>query len=171
MISRLINLYKKFFLSDEKYARSIGVTIGKQCSIATRYFGSEPYLIVIGDNVQITNNVRFANHGAGWVLRRKYPEFDCFGKIVIGNNVYIGNNSMIMPGVVISDNVIVGAGSVVTKSIEENCVVAGNPARVIGTVFEFEKKMLPYNLNTKKMSYYQKKEYLSSLNEDKFIKK
>lgn len=171
MFGRILNLYKKIFWSDEKFARSIGVKIGKDCSIATRNFGSEPYLISIGDNVQITNDVRFATHGAGWVLRKKYPKFDCFGKISIGNNVYIGNCVLIMPGVSVGDNVIIGAGSVVTKSIPDNTVVAGNPAKILTTIEEYENKMISFNLDTKQMNYQEKKEFLTKLSEEKFIKK
>lgn len=171
MIGRLQNLYKKIFWSDEKFARSIGVSIGSGCSIATRNFGSEPYLITIGNHVQITNDVKFATHGASWVLRDKYPNFDCFGKITVGNNVYIGNCVLIMPGVTIGNNVIVGAGAVVTKSIPDHSIVAGNPAKIISTIADYEAKMTAYNLDTKKMNYQEKKDYLLSLNDDKFIKK
>lgn len=83
--------------------------IGKGCAIGTIKFGSEPYLIEIGDYVQVTTDVSFSTHGGGWVFRRKHPKFDFFGKITIGNNVYIGNRAMIMPGVTIGNNVIIGA--------------------------------------------------------------
>lgn len=171
MIGRIKNLYKKIFWSDEKFARSIGVKIGSDCSIATRSFGSEPYLITIGNNVQITNDVRFATHGAAWVLRNKYPNFDCFGKITVGDNVYLGNCALVMPGVTIGNNVIVGAGAVVTKSIPDNSIVAGNPAKILGTFADYETKMVPFNLDTKKMNYQEKMNYLLSLHDDKFIKK
>lgn len=49
----------------------------------------------------------------------------------IGKRVFIGMNSIIMPGVTIGDEVVVGAGSIVTKSVPSNCIVAGNPARII----------------------------------------
>ena len=171
MIKKLINAYRKNFWTAERYAKHIGVKIGKGCSIATRYFGSEPYLITIGNHVQITMDVRFSTHGATWILRRKYKDFDCFGKIVVGDNVYIGNCAIILPGITIGDNVIVGAGSVVTKSIPNNTIVAGNPAKIIGNSDEFESKMIPFNVNTKGVGYQAKKALLLSLSEDKFVKK
>jgi len=139
--------------------------------IATKYFGSEPYLVSIGNHVQITNDVKFFTHGGGWVFREKYPDFDTFGKIVIKNNVYIGNNALIMPGVTIGNNVIIGSGTVVTKSVNDGDIVAGNPGKVIGNINDFETKLLPFNVNTKKHSYKKKKEFLLNLSEDKFIKK
>lgn len=94
-----------------------------------------------------------------------------FGKIKIGSNVYIGNNSLIMPGVSIGNNVIVAAGSVVTKSIPSNSIVGGNPAQIIGDIDSFKKRMKKYDLQTKGMRYESKRHYLLSLPEDKFIKK
>lgn len=67
----------------------------------------------------------------GNVVRCQIPDFDIFGKITIGDWVYIGNNSLIMPGVTIDNNVLVASGSVVTKSVPAGVVVAGNPARII----------------------------------------
>lgn len=170
-MKKILYILKLIFWSKEKYAKKEGVTIGKNCWIATRQFGSEPYLITIGNHVQITENVRFFTHGGGWVLRNKYPSFDLFGKIKIGNNVYIGNSSLIMPGITVGNNVIIGAGSVITKSVPDGVIVAGNPARVIGTINDYERKILKYNLNSKGMNYNKKKKYLLSLEEDKFIKR
>lgn len=171
MFSKLMSFYRKIFWTDEKYARYIGVSIGERCSIATRVFGSEPYLIEIGDHVQITSGVRFFNHGAAWVLREKNPSVDFFGKIKIGNNVYIGNNALILPGVTIGNNVIVAAGSVVTKSIPNDVVVGGNPAKILKSIEGFEKDILAFDLSTKGKNSVEKKTILMNTPDEKFIKK
>ena len=171
MIKRIINYSRRMLWSSEKYARFLGVKIGENCSIDTHFFGSEPYLIEIGNHVQITSDVRFFNHGGSWVFREKYPKMDVFGKIKIGNNVYMGNCSMILPGVTIGDNVIIGAGSIVTKSIPSGKIVAGNPAKIIGEIDNLEIKMISFNLNSKDHSYLQKKNFLLRLDDKLFLKK
>lgn len=171
MINIIKRIYQKYFWSNEKYARSLGVTIGHNCEIFTRYFGAEPYLIEIGNHVQITRDVRFFNHGSAWVFRDKEPDLDFFGKIYIGNNVYIGSCSLILPGVTIGDNVIIAAGSVVTKSFSSNTIVGGNPAREIGNIDDYLLKIRKYNTRTKGMSAERKRDILLNLDENNFIKK
>ena len=109
--------------------------------------------------------------GGGRIARDKYPQFDCFGKVKIGDYVYIGTCSLIMPGVTIGNNVLVAAGSVVTKSIPDNVVVGGNPASIICSIDEYIERNMPYNLNSKGMTAKAKKELLLSLPEEKFIRK
>ncbi len=171
MLKGLIRKLKIRIWGNEKYARSLGVKIGKNCNIQIINFGSEPYLVSIGNHVQITTGTKIFTHGGGWVYRDKYPNLDFFGKVEIKDNVYIGNNCLIMPGVTIHSNVIVAAGTVVTKSIPEGSIVGGNPGRIIGTIYEFEKKIIEYNLNTKGLNYNEKKALLESTSEEKFIKK
>ena len=65
MFKYISSVYWRFFVSPEKYARHIGVRIGKNCLIATRNWSSEPYLISIGNNVQLTHNVSIHTHGGG----------------------------------------------------------------------------------------------------------
>ena len=89
------------------------------------WIAAKPYLISVSNRCQITKDVKFFTHGGSNVVRDLDPSFDCFGKIKIGNNVYIGNNSLVMPGVTVGDNVLIAAGSVVTKSVPSNCVVGG----------------------------------------------
>ncbi len=62
---RLIDLYWRFLVSPEKYLRHIGVNIGKHCFISTREMTGEPYLITIGNNVQVTRGVAIHCHGGG----------------------------------------------------------------------------------------------------------
>lgn len=100
-----------------KWARRLGVKVGDKTMISQDVsFSSEPYLITIGNHVQVTHSVSFYTHGGGQVARRFYPDFDCFGKIFVGDWVYIGSNSLIMPGVTLGEGTLVAAGSVVTKS-------------------------------------------------------
>lgn len=164
-------LYWRFVATPEKYARHIGVKIGKGCFISTRDWSTEPYLVTIGDFCQITRGVKIFTHGGGQAVRSIIPDFDCFGKVTIGNYVYIGNDALIMPGVTICDNVLVAAGSVVTKSIPEGVVVGGNPARIICRIDDYLKKNLQYNTASKGMTRNQKKKMLLLLEESKFVKK
>ena len=109
--------------------------------------------------------------GGGNVIRNQIPDFDAFGKVVIGNWVYIGSGSQIMPGVTIEDNVLVAAGSIVTKSIPSGSIVAGNPAKIIGRTSDYIYRNLKYNLHSKMMKPADKKKYLLSLDEHYFINK
>ncbi len=70
---------------------------------------------------------------------------DKVGVICVGNNVFIGNNSILLPGVIIGDNYIIGAGSVVSKNVPENSVVAGNPAKVIMSFSEYADKCVTHS--------------------------
>jgi acetyltransferase-like isoleucine patch superfamily enzyme len=132
------NVHKVF----EKY---YGVKIGANSRFTGKKisFGSEPYLIEIGNNVTITPGVKFQTHDGGVALfRKEYPGLNVFGRIKIGNNVFIGEDVMIMYGVTIGDNVVIGARSVVTKDIPSNSLAVGIPARVIKTLDEYMKSSL-----------------------------
>lgn len=90
--------------------------------------------VSIGDNVMFAPNVQLysATHPIEANSRNSGKEL---GKpISIGNNVWVGGNSTICPGVTLGDNVVVGAGSVVTKSFPDDVVIAGNPAKIIKTI-------------------------------------
>ena len=152
-------------------ARHMGVTIGKNCLIDTRNWSSEPYLITIGNNVQVTRGVSIHTHGGGNAVREKHPDFDVFGKVVIEDWAYIGAHSQIMPGVTIGRGALVAAGSIVTKSVAPGTVVGGNPARYICTVKEYYERSKKYNLSTKGLSQTEKRNILLNTPDDKFLKK
>lgn len=171
MFSLLKRIYWNFLASPEKYARHIGVSIGENCLISTKNFGTEPYLIKIGNNVQITHGVSIHCHGGGNVIRKFVPDFDAFGKVIIEDWVYIGAFSQIMPGVTIGEGALIAAGSIVTKSVPPRTIVGGNPAKIIGTVDDYIKRNLRYNTHTKGLSHTKKRQVLSSLDDDSFIKK
>ncbi|MGY1601159.1 acyltransferase [Geodermatophilus sp. SYSU D00815] len=122
------------------------MTVGADCrflGVERGTFGSEPYLITVGNHVTLTG-VRMVTHDGGvWVLREKYPDIDVVGRIVIGDNVFVGLGVIVLPGVTIGANSIVAAGSVVTRDVPPGSVVAGTPAKVIRTVAEYEQRVLP----------------------------
>lgn len=159
-------LFKKFIKGELtiKKARKIGVDIGENCrfiNVTKSTFGSEPYLIKIGDHVTITKGVNFITHDGGvWVFRNEEKNIDIFGKIVIGNNVFIGLNSLILPGVTIGNNVVIAAGSIITKNIESNTVVGGNPAKKIKTIDEYRENSWQKGDFIKELNYAEKKEFL-----------
>lgn len=144
--------------SSVKIARDLGVTLGKNCKFLDdpiAMFGTEPYLIKIGDHVELTHGVKLITHdGSVWTLREKeqYKNVDFMAPIVIGNNTFVGMNSLILPGTTIGNNVIIGAGSVVKGTIPDNTVYAGVPARFIKTIDEFEKLKKDKLLETKNIS-------------------
>jgi acetyltransferase-like isoleucine patch superfamily enzyme len=115
-----------------KYLRGQGMKIGQNCLINTMSFSTEPYLIEIGNHVAIAGGTEIITHdGAIWCFREEIPNADVFGKIKLGNNVFIGDNCTILPNTTIGDNCIVGAGSVVRGKFPENSVIVGNPAKVV----------------------------------------
>ncbi len=171
ILKKLSNFYWKHFKSNVQYARHIGVHVGEHCVINIKEWSVEPYLVTIGNHVTITQHVQVHTHGGASVARRVIPDFDSFGKVVIEDWAYIGTGSQIMPGVTIGEGSLVAAGSIVTKSVPAGVVVAGNPARFICTVEDFIEKNKKFNLATKKMGKEEKKAYLLSLTDDRFIRK
>ncbi|MBD5585000.1 MAG: acyltransferase [Clostridia bacterium] len=170
LIKLIMELYWRFFTSPERYAKHLGVDIGTNNLIKKMHWSSEPYLIKVGSNCQLTN-CRIFTHGGGQVVRDEHPEFDVFGKVTIGNWVYIGTNSLIMPGVTIGDNVLIAAGSVVTKSIPNRKVVAGNPARIICSIDEYYERNKMYDQGTKGLDDSTKRGILLNAEYESFLRK
>ena len=150
------------------YYRSIGITIGEKCRIFSMIATPEPYLISIGDNVTIAPGVSLITHDNS--VSKVLPNVtDAFGRIVIGNNCFIGVRSIILLGVSIGDNTIIAAGSVVTKSLPSNVVAGGNPAKIICTIEDYKSRIAEYCISTKGLSKEEKKTLL--LNDVKLINK
>jgi acetyltransferase-like isoleucine patch superfamily enzyme len=151
------------------YTKYLGIKFGKNTRILHfPRFGSEPFLIEFGDNVTITRGVSFVTHDGGVALfRDEYPGLNVFGKISVGNNVFIGINTTILPGISIGNNVVIGANSLINKDIPSNCVVAGIPAKFIKSIQEYKADSLSkgIQINTKNR-YLRKKEII-----EKFEKK
>lgn len=94
----------------------------------------DPAKVTFGDNVFIGPNCGFytAAHPLDTETRNKGLEWAY--PITVGNNVWFGGNVAVMPGVTIGDNVVIGAGSVVTKDIPSNVVAVGNPCKVLKNI-------------------------------------
>lgn len=104
-----------------------GVRIGNNCKVQSHSFICE--MVSIGDDVVVAHGVVFIND----LFKEGHPangNKSLWKSTKIGNNVYIGSNATILP-VVICDNVVIGAGSVVTRDILETGIYAGNPAKKI----------------------------------------
>ena len=149
MIRRIIGKIYHIFRPSKKYTidewslktveklRSLGATIGENVDIidASIDMGT-PFMLTIGDNVTITN-CRILTHDAS---TKKALGYTKTGKVTIGNNVFVGADSIILPNTVIGNNVIIGAGAVVAFDIPDNSVVVGNPARIVTTYEEYINK-------------------------------
>lgn len=138
---RLLQLWR----GPEAAARAAGVRIGRECRILSPIATSEPWLVTIGDRVTITGGVVFATHdGSGYHVRDERGRRYRYAPIAIGDDVFVGQGTVILPGVRIGTGAIVGAGSVLTRSVPSGAVVAGNPARVISTRASFEARVLSW---------------------------
>ena len=95
------------------------------------------WLIEIGDNVTMAPRVHVLCHDAS---TKQFLNYTKIGRVTIGNNVFIGAESVILPGVTIGNNVIIGANSTVTHDIPDNTVAAGSPAKVLCSLEDYLKK-------------------------------
>ncbi len=135
-------------ISNQEYIAHLH-SLGISCGEHTKFFDitkvsidvGRPWLLEIGDYCKITPDVTILTHDySRSVLRRVYGDIVAEAKkTVIGDNVFIGMNSVILMGSKIGNNVIIGAGSVVSGEIPSDVVVAGNPARIIRTLDEHYK--------------------------------
>lgn len=114
------------------------ITVGKNVFINACCHFQDQGGITLGDNCLVGHNVVFATLNHGFAPEERQSMLPA--PIVVGRNVWIGSNSTILQGVTIGDNSIIGAGSVVTKDVPANAIVAGVPARFIRSISPEEEK-------------------------------
>lgn len=154
---RLTKLYLKLCRpSGREYAEFLKKwgryhSIGDNCEIWPYTNVPDPEYTRLGNNVMLTACTVLGHDGSIAMLNRAYgKKLDRVGKVDIKDNVFVGHGSIILPGVTIGPNAIVAAGSVVTKDVPTGRIVAGVPAKVIGTVedlvakLEIETETLPW---------------------------
>lgn len=151
ILDKLLEFFEKYFIRSgwkkARFYKKFGYfhSIGENCYIPIHISRRETYLTAIGNNVWLTNGTKILNHDASVKVVRialNTPWLDKVDKIEIGNNVFVGNDTIILPGVSIGDNCIIGAGSVVSKDVPSNSVCAGNPIRKICSIEEYADKCI-----------------------------
>lgn len=151
MIQGIINKIKYLYYNSSyegkvKYLRSLGCVIGEHTRLncKTNAFGTEPYLIEVGDHCLFADGIHIITHDGGVSVLNNLKIFDTpmnkMKRVKIGDNVYIGLGASVMPGVTIGNNCIIGAGAIVTKDIPDNSCAAGVPATVKCSIYEYAQK-------------------------------
>ena len=118
---------------------SMGMTVGKNFHRLNGVIldPAHCWLIEMGDNVTLAPRVHILCHDAS---TKGFLGYTKIGKVNIGSNVFIGAESVVLPGVTIGSNVIIGANSTVTHDIPDNAVAVGSPARVISSLEAYLQK-------------------------------
>lgn len=118
---------------------SMGMVVGKNFKRLNGVIldPSHCWLIEIGDDVTMAPRVHILCHDAS---TKTFLNYTKIGRVTIGSSVFIGAESIVLPGVTIGDNVIIGAGSIVTHDVPDGVVAMGNPARVICSLEQYLQK-------------------------------
>lgn len=123
--------------------------IGDHCYYCPNLLPAEPFLVCLHDNVVISAGVRLITHSVANMVfnyEEQSRDYYCrYGKIEIHQNVYIGANAIVNFGVTIGENSIIAAGAIVTKDVEPGSVMAGVPARRIGSYDAVKEKTLAFS--------------------------
>lgn len=146
----LYNIDHKLYMSRcIPFLKKIGIKINgnpRFINYNVKFDGTNNFsLIELNDNCVVTGSTLILTHDFSIYhaaigckkITKNDPEFKKTGRVVIGENAFVGANCIILPGVTIGKNAIVGAGSVVTKDVPDNLVAAGNPARIIKSIDKY----------------------------------
>jgi len=138
ILNSVIHWHHKLILS---IAKRNGLVVGENFywGLGSKIDQEFCHLIRIGDNVTFAGGggVQLVAHDASM---KRWLNYTRIGKIDIGNRVYIGGGTVILPGVIIGDDVVIGARSVVSRDIPSGSVAVGSPAKVIGQIDDFIKR-------------------------------
>lgn len=164
-MEEIIALEKKLFgkTGDNIYINPpLYVDYGRHVEIGNNFYANMDCLfldvnkICIGDNVMVGPRVSFytAGHPTDAEIRIQELEFGL--PIVVEDNVWIGGSAVLLPGITVGKNSIVAAGAVVTKDVPENCIVGGNPAKVLRKIDaqdqkKWQEKVDAYNQKRQQM--------------------
>jgi maltose O-acetyltransferase len=164
LLNRIINIIKRQQPLDKLIKRGLKVGNNFQRMTNVTIDAAHCWHIEIGDNVTLAPGVHILAHDASTKI---FLGFTKVANVTIGNNVFIGAHSVILPGVTIGNNVIIGAGSVVNKNIESDSVAVGNPAKIVCSLSDYLQKNknemsddrifgVEFTLKNKKMNNLQK---------------
>ena len=133
-ISNMIYRFRGEISTDELIRR--GLTVGRNFQRLNQVMidDSHPWLIEIGDDVTLAPRVHIIAHDAS---TKQALGFTKIGRVTIGDRVFVGAESVILPGVSIGNDVVVGANSTVTRDVEDGVVIAGSPAKVICSTADY----------------------------------
>ena len=142
-------IYLKFFIQSgfpyARYLKEKGLLRrqGDGCFISKAAGLPDGYLTSIGDNVWITDGCHLLCHDASVIMLniRDATHLDRVAPITLGDHVFLGNGTIILPGITLGSHVIIGAGSVVTQNVPDGEVWAGNPARHICTTQNYRQRV------------------------------
>lgn len=122
--------------------------MGRDCSVQTNVTFTDPAYVSIGSNVHLSGCTIFGHDGVVNMLNRLGPELiDKVGPVVIGDDVFVGHQAIIMPGVRIGERSVVAAGAVVVDNVPAGAVVGGVPARVIGSTDAMRDRLIAQTLS------------------------
>lgn len=141
---RLMTIFNSKKRGDYVRRKNLFAQCGENVRLPNMLLPLYPNLISVGDNVEIASGVRFVTHDAiHGVLNAKFNTTsfqEYVGKITIGNNVFVGGNTLILGGCKIGSDVVIGACSLVNRNVPQGTVWAGVPIRQIGTFNQLVEK-------------------------------